>query len=477
MSTRKVYVLDLFCGAGGTSTAISESNTNIEVVACINHDRNAILSHTKNHPNCIHYIEDIRTIDINPIVLLLNKLRVEDPTCLIAIWASLECTNFSRAKCGPKDADSRTLAKDIFRYLQAIRPDFLWIENVEEFRLWGPLDAEGNPDKSQLGLFYNDWKAKLCNTFFTEEHFDETLVSADFGGRTIRKRLFLQFSKYKGLLGTPIKTHSKENGSWLPVKDVLDLRNYGASIFTRKKPLVANTHRRIFKGLVKFNPADGTEFGYKYYGQDGFVDVVDPCCTLTTKDRVSLVNVKAVCIKQDFGNSDSVSIDKPFPTLTAVPKGDIIYTKHISFLHSPQYGGQDRSIDIPAATLIARQDKAPTSLSTVVSHDVEAVIKHETDTNLPHIRFENGVLIYAIFETDDEWMVKIKHHMFDNNLLDVCIRPLTIQEMLSIQGFPVGYELVGTQTEQKKYIGNSVEVNVGIALFKAIDSKIKSYNF
>ena len=70
-------------------------------------------------------------------------------------------------------------------------------------------------------------------------------------------------------------------------------------------------------------------------------------------------------------------------------------------------------------------------------------------------------------------MIKIKQYCIANNIKDICVRPLEIDEMLSIQGFPKGYKLVGTKTQQKKYIGNSVEVNVGIALFKAIDLAIQ----
>ncbi len=67
----KTYVIDLFCGAGGTSTSIFESGTNVEVIACINHDENAILSHASNYPQCMHFIEDIRTIELSPIVELV----------------------------------------------------------------------------------------------------------------------------------------------------------------------------------------------------------------------------------------------------------------------------------------------------------------------------------------------------------------------------------------------------------------------
>lgn len=472
----KTFVIDLFCGAGGTSTAIAKSGTNIEVVACINHDENAILSHSENHPGCVHYIEDIRTIDIQPIMELVGRLRDSYPTCKIAIWASLECTNFSRAKCGPKEADSRSLAEDMFRYLDAIQPDFFWVENVEEFRSWGPLDAEGNPDKLRLGEYYEAWCNKLTTTYFHETMYEDVLMSSNFGGRTIRKRLFLQFSKNKDEIGIPVQTHSKDGSvgdNWLPVRDVLDLNNSGNSIFTRKKRLVEKTHKNIYKGLMKYGPKQGTQFGYTYYGNSGLVNVKDPCPTLTTKDRVAMVNVAPICLNQQFGNAVLKYLDEPFGALTTRPKGDLISVKSVSFMINPQYGGSTRSIDEPAATVIARQDKEPLGVATAPRHDFNSILRRVPGAGNDHIKFEDEQLIYTIYEDDDQYLQLIKEYMYENNLLDISTRTLTVPEMLQIQGFPKDYVLVGTQTQAKKYIGNSVEVNVGIALFRAIDKVIQ----
>lgn len=415
----RTYVIDLFAGAGGTSTAIFESKTNIEVIWCVNHDSTALRSHEANYPNCIHSTEDIRTFDLRPLIMEVKRLRRIDPTCKIAIWASLECTNFSKAKCGPKDADSRTLAEDMFRYLDGIDPDFFWVENVEEFRDWGPLDSCGNPVGVMKGTSYDAWIKTLGRQYFQPLYFDENLISADFGGVTIRKRLFLQFSKDVYDIGNPIQTHSKcgiTHRKWRPVKEVLDLDDIGKSIFTRTKPFVESTHRRIFKGLKKFGPKEGTNFGIKYYGQDGHQDVEQPCATLTTKDRISMVHLKAD-----------------------------------GFMHNPQYGGSNRSFEKPSATLIARQDKAPMGIT----------------------MYQYGSKVPEAKDTDDKYMKMIKEFCKQHHIADILVRPLTVDEMLKIQGFPDWYTLKGTQTEQKKHIGNSVEVKVGIALFRSIDKRIQ----
>ena len=112
---RLLYIA-LFCGAGGTSTGVELATLHGEkcakVIACVNHDPNAILSHQANHPDTLHFTEDIRTLNLTPLVEHLQKMKVQYPGALVVLWASLECTNFSKAKGGmPRDADSRTLAE------------------------------------------------------------------------------------------------------------------------------------------------------------------------------------------------------------------------------------------------------------------------------------------------------------------------------------------------------------------------------
>ena len=128
----KLLYIDLFCGAGGTSTGVEKARLENEqcakVIACVNHDKNAIASHAANHPDALHFTEDIRTLNLSPLVSHLQKCRAEYPEALIVLWASLECTNFSKAKGGqPRDADSRTLAEHLFRYIEAINPDYIQV--------------------------------------------------------------------------------------------------------------------------------------------------------------------------------------------------------------------------------------------------------------------------------------------------------------------------------------------------------------
>ena len=95
-----IYV-DLFCGAGGTSTGVESSKIDgkqcANVIACVNHDANAIASHKANNPEALHFTEDIRTLDLTTLMEHVTLMRLKYPKSKLVLWASLECTNFSKA--------------------------------------------------------------------------------------------------------------------------------------------------------------------------------------------------------------------------------------------------------------------------------------------------------------------------------------------------------------------------------------------
>lgn len=138
LSGRNIYYIDLFCGAGGVSTGVVRAGA--RVIFCINHDPIAIASHRANHPRVKHAVEDITVFDLTDLIRRVERIRAKDPMAIICLWASLECTHFSKAKGGEhREADSRTLAEHLYRYIAALQPDYIDIENVVEFMSWGPL--------------------------------------------------------------------------------------------------------------------------------------------------------------------------------------------------------------------------------------------------------------------------------------------------------------------------------------------------
>lgn len=363
LSDIELFVIDLFCGAGGLSEGVELARLDgkqcAKVVCCVNHDKNAILSHNANIPDALHFIEDIRTLELTPIRTIADRLRELYPDSKIMLHASLECTNFSKAKGGqPRDADSRTLAEHLFRYIDVTDPDYIQIENVEEFMSWGDMDENGKPVSMDKGRLYQKWVRNVKKYGYNFDH--RILNAADFGAYTTRKRFFGIFAK-KGLpIVFPEPTHCKEGRQdmftklekWRPVKEVLDFSDEGTTIF-RSKPLAEKTLERIYAGLIKFVAGGKDAFMIKWNsmnrnGKYQAPGIDEPCPVVSTQNRLGVAQV-CFLSKQFSGHPESknVSVEEP--------AGAITCKDHHAFV-SAYYGGKDHnsSVDDPAATLTTK---------------------------------------------------------------------------------------------------------------------------
>lgn len=486
----RLLYIDLFCGAGGTSTGVNSARLDgkpcAEVIACVNHDANAIASHAANHPNALHFTEDIRTLELSPLIHHLALCRVKNPDALVVLWASLECTNFSKAKGGqPRDADSRTLAEHLFRYIDALNPDYIQIENVEEFKSWGAVDESGRPISMDRGCSYIRWVNKICRYGYD---FDNRILNAaDYGAYTSRKRFFGIFAR-KGLpIAFPEQTHCKngEDGlfpllKWKPVRDVLDFEDEGNSIFDRKKPLSEKTLERIYAGLIKYVAGGKEAFLVKYnsMSQRGKYlppSLDDPCPTVATQGRLALASVHFLS-KQFSGAPDSknISIDEPAGTITTVD--------HHAFVSALYGNGFNRSCNESAPTITTKDKLALIQTrfldmqygnGTPASVDTAA---GTITTNPKHhlVTVKTGALAIEIYLTDSPMTVKIKQFMSLYDIIDITMRMLKIPEIKLIQGFPEDYILIGTQAEQKKFLGNAVEVTIARVWTEALCAAVQS---
>ncbi len=530
ITMKQLLYIDLFCGAGGTSTGVNSARLHDEpcadVIACVNHDAKAIASHASNHPEALHFTEDIRTLELSPLVEHLKRCREQNPDALIVLWASLECTNFSKAKGGqPRDADSRTLAEHLFRYIEAIEPDYIQIENVEEFMSWGDMDENGKPISMDKGKSYTRWVRNVKRYGYKFDH--RILNAADYGAYTSRKRFFGIFAKNGLPIVFPAPTHCKDGSTtlfgnlkkWKPVKEVLDFEDEGNTIF-REKPLSEKTLERIYAGLIKFvaggkdaflvkynsmsrtgkynapgidepcptvatqnrlgvaqvsflskqysghpesknssvNEPAGTittidhhAFISAYYGNGHNHSVESPSPTVTTKDRLALIQSEQF-IDMQYGNGTAASVEVPANTLTTNPKFNLVTVKR-HYLMNPQYNNVGGSVEKPCFTLIARMDKMPPYLVTA----------------------EKGEVFIEVYSTDSPMTAKIKEFMALYGIVDIKMRMLKIPELKKIMGFPEDYVLVGTQADQKKFIGNAVEVTIARAWCEALCREIEKH--
>lgn len=486
----KLLYIDLFCGAGGTTTGVESARIGgrkiAKVIACVNHDANAIASHAANHPSAMHFTEDIRTLDIRPLKELAERQRKRYPGAKLVLWASLECTNFSRAKGGkPRDPDSRTLAEHLYRYVEMLTPDYVQIENVEEFMAWGKLDENGKPVSRLKGCDYLRWVNKMCGYGYSYSW--RIINAADHGAYTSRKRYFGLFAKHGLAHNYPEATYSKQGKSgdnlfndtlrpWKAVLDVLDIQDEGENIFMRKRPLVENTLKRIYAGLVKFAGSGNENFTIRYNQvkpEETVKSVECPCGVLTAENRFGLVKCVFLCKNYSgHDSSKSISVKGPAGTVTAKdhhalityykhgnmtdcnrPAPAILAKDHVAkvtyFLLNPQYNSAGGSVDKPCFTLIAHMDKAPPYLVTT----------------------KEGTGI-AVYETDSPMTVQIKQFMAAHGISEIKMRMLKVSELKAIMGFPTNYVLKGTISEQKKFIGNAVEVNMSRRLCEALAETI-----
>ena len=255
-------IVDNFAGGGGASTGIEEA-TGFSVDIAINHDPKAIAMHKANHPNTKHYCEDVWQID---------PVRACNGHPVGLAWFSPDCKHFSKAKGGkPKDKNIRGLAWVACRWAGLVRPRVIMLENVEEFKTWGPLNRRHHPIKDKQGKTFEKFVQQL-NDLGYEVEFKE-LVAADYGAPTMRKRFFM-IARYDGRpIVWPEPTHGPVDSEevkagllkpYVGAYTQIDFSRPCPSIFDtseeiKKKygiravrPLAQKTMDRIARGLKKF---------------------------------------------------------------------------------------------------------------------------------------------------------------------------------------------------------------------------------
>jgi len=278
-------IVDNFAGGGGASTGI-ELAIGRSVDIAINHDPNAIAMHTTNHPDTLHYCESV--FDVDPVAATAGR-----PVGLA--WFSPDCRHFSKAKGSkPVEKEIRALAWIVIRWALAVRPRVMMLENVEEFKTWGPLilsdDGGMRPDPERAGETFEAFCCMLsggipaahpalaeCCEFlgiaadgvlaqqlvaglgYAVDH--RELRACDYGAPTIRKRFFMVMRCDGVPVTWPEPTHgdpktpvvqSGKLAPWRTAAECIDWSIPAQSIFDRKKPLAENTLKRIARGIQRF---------------------------------------------------------------------------------------------------------------------------------------------------------------------------------------------------------------------------------
>lgn len=323
-------IVDNFAGGGGASTGI-ELATGYSVDIAINHDPEAIRMHKTNHPNTKHYCEDVWQVD--PV-----KACKGYPVGLA--WFSPDCKHFSKAKGGkPKDKFIRGLAWVACRWAGLVRPRVIMLENVEEFKTWGPLNRGKHPIKSKQGKTFEKFVQQLTDLGY-EVQFRE-LVAADYGAPTMRKRFFLIARCDGKPITWPEPTHGPadservKNGRLKPYVGAytqIDFSRPCPSIFDTSeqikekygiravRPLAPKTMARIARGLKKFVLENPEPFIIQcnHGGERKPGDIREPMPTITGKHGYGVVEPYMVQIGQTgFAADRSKDVREPLTTIVS----------------------------------------------------------------------------------------------------------------------------------------------------------------
>ena len=333
-------IVDNFAGGGGASTGI-EIATGYSVDIAINHDPEAIRMHKSNHPNTKHYCEDVWQVD--PV-----KACKGNPVALA--WFSPDCKHFSKAKGGkPKDKFIRGLAWAACRWAGLVRPRVIMLENVEEFKTWGPLNRGHRPIKAKQGVTFRRFVQQLEDLGY-EVQFRE-LVAADYGAPTMRKRFFLIARCDGQPITWPEPTHGPADSEavkagllkpYVGAYTQIDFSRPCPSIFDTSeeikekygiravRPLAPKTMDRIARGLKKFVLDNPEPFIIQcnHGGERKAGDIRAPLPTITGKHGYGIAVPKlAPIIDKAYGGNyagGGSRADEPIDTITTVEHNRLV---------------------------------------------------------------------------------------------------------------------------------------------------------
>jgi len=443
MNTHEL-IIDCFAGGGGASQGIEQA-LGRSVDVAINHDPEAIAMHLANHPNTLHYTQDV--FEVNPF-----KVVGDRPVGLL--WASPDCTHFSRAKGGkPVKKEIRSLAWVVIHWAATVRPRVIMLENVPEFRTWCPLDENNQPDKTKTGETFNQWSGQLKGLGYQVEF--RELSAADYGTPTIRKRLFMIARCDGQPIVWPQATHAEPGNifglpAYRTAAECIDWTIPCPSIFERKKPLAENTLRRIAKGIEKFVINTGNPFVMKYYGGVVGSEIGQPLSTITAIDHNALI--APMLTKYHGGKAGEgrgQRLDKPLLVQDTQNRFGLVSAFLTKF-----YGtniGSDMRQPVPTVTATGQH------IGEVRAFLVKYYgCGYGQSVNEP---------LHTIVSKDRFGLVTVAGQKYQ--IADIGLRMLAPRELAKAQGFPVSYILTGTKSCQVAKIGNSVCPPIAEALVRA----------
>lgn len=465
-------IVDNFAGGGGASTGI-ELATGYSVDIAINHDPEAIKMHKANHPNTKHYCENVWAVD--PV-----KACKGQPVALA--WFSPDCKHFSKAKGGkPKDKNIRGLAWVACRWAGLVRPRVIMLENVEEFKTWGPLNRRHHPIKSKQGKTFEKFVQQLTDLGYDVEF--RELVAADYGAPTMRKRFFMIARCDSRPIVWPEPTHAPADSEavkagllkpYVGAYTQLDFSLPCPSIFDTSKeikekygiravrPLAQKTMDRIAKGLKKFVLDNPEPFIIQcnHGGERRPNDIREPMPTITGKHGYGIVAPTLIQYHSETAKDEvrGQTIEEPIMTVDSSNRYGLV----TSFLSKFYKTGIGQDIREPLGTVTANAGGGHFG-------EVRAfLIKYYGDATGQDIEKP----LDTVTTKDRFGLVTIEG--VDYQIVDIGLRMLEPRELYGCQGFPddyiIDHDYTGKtypRSEQVRRCGNAVCPPIPAAMVKS----------
>ncbi len=484
--------VDNFAGGGGASTGI-EWALGRPVDIAINHDPVAIAMHKTNHPHTRHLCDSVWNA---------SPRDVAGGRPVSLCWLSPDCKHFSKAKGGkPVDKNIRGLAWIAVRWAATVRPRVIILENVEEFKTWGPLTKDGYPDPDKKGRTFNAFINALKRQGYQVDF--RELRACDYGAPTTRKRFFMIARCDGNPIVWPNATHGHPNSPevnagilkpWRTAAEIIDWSLPCKSIFERKRPLAENTMRRIARGIKKFvidnpNPfiikvnhhssdfrgqvinkpiqtitaKNGwgivTPFISKHYG-GGYrgpgSNCTEPLHTVTTKDHSALVTAFLAQYHSETSKHEArgQTVGRPMLTIDTNPRYALVCGHLTKFQQNSI--GQDP--DEPIHTVMAGATRFGLVSSHLIKfrgtnighqateplHTITAGGMHLGEVRAFLLKYYGNSVGQGSREplhtiTTKERLGLVTIHGQDYQIVDIGMRMLEPHELYAAQGFPADY--------------------------------------
>jgi len=459
----------LFAGIGGSCIGIQRATGHSPMVA-INHWPYAIKTHAQNHPETMHFLEDVWNV---------SPWEGARGLPLDAMWASPDCTHHSKARGKkPMLSGRRSLAWVVVDWAREVRPTVIFLENVQEIQTWGPLYPSDYPVESlrdrpipeRKGEYWRAWLLALEAQGYRIEW--RILVAADFGAPTSRERLYLIARRDGQPIVWPEPTHGPGRIPYRTAAECIDWSVPAPSIFARKQPLKPKTQARIAKGLKRYvldtppyiaplipTGPDRSEqvaaWFTKFYGTSTGAPLSQPAPVVTSGGGRGggHIGLTVAWMAKHYGGVTGHGVDRPIGTITSVDHHSLCAASILCLTH----GGRVEAIDEPIRTITtANRGERALQVALLTKYYGEGGTSQGLDQPLDTITTRARFGLVTANVNGETWVV-----------YDIGMRMLLADELKLMQGFPVDYQLSGTIADRIEGIGNSVCPQMAEAIVRA----------